>query len=202
MWQQLYSWTNVQIRWREESIKVIVCFGGGIDSTYLIHYYQQQGFDIQGIHFDYGQSACRGERRAAQAISKHYGVLINTAIIRPTIDVTSSGEFYGRNLLFMLSAINELKQFSGLISLGIHAHSIYYDCTLSFVQHAQMILDGYFNGRVVLDVPLLHGTKRDIWLQCKQDQVPVGLTFSCERGPVQPCGSCLSCQERSRHDFN
>lgn len=181
---------------------VVICCGGGLDSTALIHYYLTRGLTIQGIHFDYGQPACQAERKALRAISKHYKVLIDFANLRPIITPTATGEFQGRNAILVLSALNHLKSNKGLISLGLHEDSIYYDCTPIFTQHLQALLDGYFGGLVVLDVPFLSFSKEAIFEYCLQNEVPIELTYSCERSSDRPCGTCHSCLERNRYDLN
>jgi 7-cyano-7-deazaguanine synthase len=185
---------------RSRPFPVIVCCGGGIDSTALLHYYLAREFTIHGIHFDYGQPACRGERRAIEAISSYYNVPIELAHLSPVIHANPNGEFYGRNALFVLSALNHLGSNEGLVSLGIHANVPYYDCTRAFGQDLQVLLDGYFGGTVTLDLPFLDFSKADIFAYCKRNNVPIKSTYSCERNPYEPCGLCLSCLERRHYD--
>lgn len=185
-----------------KKIPVTLCCSGGVDSTALIHYYLQRHQSIQCVHFDYGHPACEGERTALIAISQRYRVSIEYARLRPAIGnmSISTGEIYGRNALFVLSALNQVKQTEGLISLGIHAGTGYYDCTPTFAQQMQAILDGYFQGAVVLDTPFLYFSKGDIFAYCQQNSVPVELTYSCERNAMSPCGSCPSCLDRKQYD--
>ncbi len=179
---------------------VTICCSGGLDSTCLIHYYSSSSFKIQGIHFDYGQPACKAEHRAVRRIAKHYGIAIHTRYLRPVINSSPRGEFYGRNLSLILSALSQFKQVQGLISIGIHASSLYYDCSPAFVQQVQAILDGYFRGAIVLDAPFLHFAKDDIVDYARTHQVPIEMTYSCEQHSDYPCGKCPSCKERARDD--
>lgn len=180
---------------------VIVCLSGGVDSTALLYYYQSKGCPVRAIHFDYGQPSLRGERTAVNAVSDFFCLDCQRVEIQPSLSMEASGEFKGRNLVFVLAVLSQLNLDYGLISLGIHANSPYYDCTHSFVQDTQRILDGYFGGTIVLDAPWLHFSKADIYAYCQQNQIPIALTYSCERNSEFPCGCCPSCRERSRYGF-
>lgn len=182
--------------------QVIVCCGGGIDSTAVLHYYQALDFQVCGIHFDYGQPACPGERQTLNNIAKHFGISIVTATIEPSATHQLKNMIVGRNALFILSAINHFQQHSGLVSLGIHAGTEYYDCTVRFVENFQYILDGYLGGSVQLDCPFLNFTKADILAYCKKWEIPVHLTYSCVRNPTKACGNCASCLERQIYGLN
>jgi 7-cyano-7-deazaguanine synthase len=48
-----------------------------------------------------------------------------------------------------------------------------------------------------LGAPFATWTKQDIIAYCRTRNVPVHLTYSCERGTEPPCGTCLSCKDRS-----
>lgn len=183
-------------------LSVTLCCGGGVDSTALMKYYLDLGYIVRGVHFDYGHPACLGERRALMAISNYYDVLVEYSQILPAISNVSetSVELNGRNALFVLSALNQVNQNEGLISLGIHAYSPYYDCSPSFVKNFQALLDGYYKGTVILDAPFLNFSKGDIFNYCREIRAPIELTHSCEKLSDQACGSCSSCMERNYYD--
>jgi 7-cyano-7-deazaguanine synthase len=180
--------------------KVLICCSGGIDSFALIYYYLEQKFDIKAIHFDYGHPAFKEEKKALKAISQYYKIQIIHEDLKPTISAAGkNGEFVGRNALLVLSAISFLDKESRLISLGIHSGTFYYDCSPVFTHHMQNILDGYFGGTVILDTPFLGFSKSDIISWSRNKQLPLELTYSCQRGSTIPCGECLSCAERKQH---
>lgn len=179
---------------------VTICCGGGTDSTALIPYYSDLGFEIRCVHFDYGQAALSGEREAVGSIVAYYQVPVDYSIIRPKLTMQKNNEYPGRNALFVLFASRELQASRSLISLGIHAGTPYYDCGPAFVDDIQHILDGYFNGLVTLDTPFLHFTKEDIYEFCHKYEVPVDLTYSCQQNPRIPCGKCQSCLDRRLYD--
>jgi 7-cyano-7-deazaguanine synthase len=181
---------------------VVICCGGGTDSTALVAYYLDRGFDVRCVHFDYGQPSFPGERQAVSAISKYYHVPVRYSELRPKLVIKPNTECPGRNALFVLVAAQFLEHGIGLISLGIHSGMPYYDCTPTFVHQMQHLLDGYFGGAVVLDVPFLHFHKQDIYDYCREHGVPVHLTYSCEQNPNTPCGECLSCLDRRQYDLS
>src|SRR2546428_3710993 len=53
---------------------LVALLGGGIDSTVMLSLYRQKGTPIVGIHYDYGQKALNGERRAIRKIARRYSV--------------------------------------------------------------------------------------------------------------------------------
>lgn len=185
---------------KRKSNSVIVCCGGGADSTALLQYYTELGYDVQGIHFDYGQIPFPGESKAVEAISAHYKTPIFTSVLRPKLTPESNREYKGRNALFVLFAAQFLEDYQGLIGLGIHTGTTYYDCSPMFVRHMQQILGNYYHGTVVLDAPFLDFHKRDIYAYCKAKDVPVALTYSCQSHPHIPCGICPSCRDRRHYD--
>lgn len=180
---------------------VYIGFSGGIDSSCLIQYYLDLKYVVKCIHFDYGHLAFQAEKQATDIISRKMGVVVEHHILQPSIVHTNpkNQELLGRNALFILSILTIAQVKSGLISLGIHAGSPYYDCSLRFIDDMQSLLDGYFGGTVMFDAPFKNYLKRDIinWGQSKQ--IPFTLTYSCEKGSLPSCGVCPSCLERKQY---
>lgn len=175
---------------------VVVCFSGGVDSTALIDYYLSRHFTIRAVHFNYGQPAFQGEAVAVRSISTHYAIEVVTQSITPILPCNSVGEYFARNALFLLLACCELNLTKGLLALGIHGGTSYYDCSPQFASHIQSLIDGYSGGNIMLDFPFLKNTKAEIVQYCIEQSVPLALTYSCERNPTVPCGACRSCLDR------
>jgi 7-cyano-7-deazaguanine synthase len=172
----------------------VVLVSGGIDSAACIDFYQRQGFAVRGLHMTYGQPAARQETSAATAIAHHYRIpltLVRFVGGRPKSD----GELLGRNALLLFTALMEIEDFSAILALGIHSGTPYYDCSSNFLTAVQSIIDGQCNGRIRVAAPFLEWTKKEIWDYCLKHQVPIDLTYSCERGLDHPCGICLSCRD-------
>jgi 7-cyano-7-deazaguanine synthase len=172
----------------------IVLVSGGMDSAACIDFYQRQGFAVSGLHMTYGQPAADHEIAAATAVARHYSIpltLVQLVGGRPKSD----GELLGRNAFLLFAALMEIEVFSAILALGIHSGTPYYDCSSNFLTTVQSIVDGQCDGRIQVAAPFLEWTKKEIWDYCLKHQVPINLTYSCERGLDHPCGICLSCRD-------
>lgn len=173
----------------------IVLLSGGIDSAACVHYHLALNFDVRGLFIDYGQLASSNERQAATQIAKHYGIKLDKVSFTSTNDF-GPGEIRGRNAFFIMAALLVYPQLKGILCLGIHSGVPYYDCSAAFVRHINMILDEYTGGEVRIDTPLLTWDKAMIYAYCKEKDIPIYLTYSCEAGTDPPCGKCRSCKDR------
>lgn len=178
-----------------EPVFAYVLLSGGMDSAACVHYYRNLGRAVRGVFVNYGQAPAHLELASARAVALHYGMpLDEMSVAGPR--TFSAGEIAGRNALLVVAAAMHFPERSGVVALGIHAGSPYYDCTPRFVQAMNAILDGYTDGRVQCEAPLVEWDKADVWDYCRQAAVPVELTYSCEAGQNPPCGRCLSCLDR------
>ena len=104
--------------------------------------------------------------------------------------------YLGRNCFLISAALMERPNSVSLIAIGVHGGTDYPDCSQPFLETMQAVLDVYENRSVQLTAPFSTWTKADIIAYCGIRNVPVHLTYSCERGTEPPCGSCLSCKDR------
>ena len=181
------------------SKKVVVLFSGGIDSTGCIHYYLNHGFDVKAVFIDYGQIASIKEFQSAVNIAEYYKIKLDHLIFENS-KVFYDGEIKGRNAFLILAALLNYPNFKGIIALGIHSGVSYYDCSENFLNDMQSLLDGYTNGKLVLNFPFLKWNKGMIYEYCRTHKIPIYLTYSCENGLKEPCGICKSCQDRRTID--
>lgn len=173
---------------------VLVLLSGGIDSTASIVFYLKQKFDVQSIFIDFGQLSAKNEYQAATKISKYYKIPL-TKITCSNFHNFSKGFILGRNAFFLFTALMQFKFKSGLIAIGIHSGTPYIDCSDLFIQNLQSIFDLYTDGRIQIGTSFLKWNKIEIWDFCKQENIPIELTYSCELGNEQPCNECLSCKD-------
>ena len=166
-----------------------------MDSAALLPFYLSRGAEVRGVHFDYGQPSVAGERRAALALSRHYGVAVETKRLGVAVQRTE-GEYHCRNALLVLAAASVAPCARLGVAIGIHASSPYYDSTPAFVADVQRVLDGYHGGTLRVEAPFLEFSKRDVFDYCLGHGVPMGLTFSCEDASDRPCQRCASCKDR------
>lgn len=175
---------------------VWVLLSGGIDSAACVAFYLQRGFKVECIHWTFGQAASVPEQAAAQRVANHYGVPLTILQWSGSTEF-ATGEIVGRNAFLLFGALMETGGQSGIMAMGVHAGTSYFDCTKTFVHLLQRVIDGYCDGTVQISAPFVDWSKHDIFQFCVTAGVPVELTYSCETGTAQPCGDCLSCRDRS-----
>lgn len=174
---------------------VYVLLSGGIDSTACVHFYRDQGYRVKPLHIQYGQGAHISELRSSRAVAHFYKLTllcVDLSHLEPAI----SGEIPGRNALLLSAGLMSMGARTGLVALGIHAGTRYFDCQPTFVRLWERLLDGYTDGRIRLGAPFLSWTKSEIWQYCLNSDVPLDLTWSCESRSGKPCGRCSSCKDK------
>ena len=176
-------------------MQVTVLLSGGIDSAALLEFYLRQQLKVRAVFVNFGQPAAKQEACAARAICDHYGVRLSVIAVKFDNDFFS-GEITGRNAFLVFGAILTIGMQPGIISIGIHKGTPYYDCSDSFLKSIQNLVDGYAAGRIAIAAPFLDWTKPLILSFCRHVGVPFDLTYSCEMGGEHPCGRCLSCKDR------
>lgn len=179
----------------KERENVIILLSGGIDSAACVHYYLKEKFSPQALFINYGQAAMEKEYESAREIASYYNIKLDVVKV-DTSNRFGQGEIKGRNAFFILVSLMRYSTFSGLISLGIHAGVPYYDTTVEFVSDMKTLLDKYTDGRIRIDAPFLNWQKPMIYEYCRENKVPIKLTYSCELGTDPPCGQCRSCLDR------
>jgi len=172
----------------------LVLHSGGIDSTACIHHYLDKGFDTKVLFIDYGQVAMEKEKTASINIANHYN--IKHQVIKVDFNKSfSKGKIIGRNAFLIMTALMNIDFNVGLLSMGIHSGTDYRDCSTGFVKSIQDIFDIYTDGTIVFSTPFIEYTKSEIYKYCKDNKIPLELTYSCELGKEQPCGDCISCKD-------
>jgi 7-cyano-7-deazaguanine synthase len=184
--------SRVMVVVAKRRVAVILLLSGGIDSAACLNYYTSKRYSVKAVFVDYGQKANRMELSSARALTAHYRVPLQELRLDAGIRF-GEGEVFCRNAVLLLSALMANPAFKGIVSIGIHSDSPYYDCSNSFVSLMKRLISDYSDGRVLLDVPFLLWNKRMIFDYAKGHRVPLSLTYSCERGRKKPCGECLSC---------
>lgn len=175
-------------------VPVLVLTSGGIDSTACLTYHLERGAHTQALFIDFGQLAVREESRATRAVCRYFGVPLN--VLRCRSDAVQFGEglIRGRNAFFLFAALTFFPQRNGLICYGAHGGTEYYDCSRPFVRATRQLIQAYTHGTIDLSVPFLRFSKRQIVNYCRQRDVPLHLTHSCERGGRRPCRRCSTCR--------
>ena len=136
----------------------LVLLSGGIDSAACLNYYIDEDFDVFTVFIDYGQKAKSIELSSAKKIAKFYNVKLTEILLKTTMNF-SSGEIVCRNAFLILTTLMHFPKFKGIIPLGIHMGTPYYDCSESFVKLMNQLLYGYLAGKVLIDAPFLNWNK-------------------------------------------
>jgi 7-cyano-7-deazaguanine synthase len=176
--------------------QALVLLSGGIDSTACAHLLQAQGMTVEGIFFDYGQPAARREQVAAKAIAEHLGIPLSLATVAGPAK-HSVGEVTGRNAFLILGSIVLRPWNAGILALGIHFGTTYYDCSAAFITAMSSLVAEHTDGALTLLAPFREWSKKQIYDYFAGAELPIELTYSCEAGAPEPCTVCNSCRDRS-----
>ena len=174
---------------------VWVLMSGGVDSTACAHYFVERGDNVCGIFVDYGQAAAVAEFSAVQSVTHHLGIPLSTMTFRVEHDF-GAGEILGRNAFLVFAAMMGVQPKLGVLSLGVHSGTGYYDCGIDFFDRIGHIVDSYSLGRIALLCPFLKEDKAFVFRYVRAHNIPLHITYSCEMGTNPPCGRCLSCGDR------
>ena len=179
---------------RSDNKHVLVLLSGGIDSTACVDFYLLQNFNVSGLFVNYGQAAAEKELASSMNISNWYKIPLQT-INCTSLKTWQDGCITGRNAFLLFTGLMNFKHNSGLLGIGIHAGTNYYDCSEEFIIKTQSIFNDYTDGRIIISAPFIKWSKGGIWEYCQSKSVPLELTYSCELGLSQPCGPGLSCKD-------
>ena len=176
--------------------EVLVLLSGGIDSSACLQFYGEIGRPPAALFVDYGQAAAPLEAAAAQSVAAYYSVPF-LSLKWSGYQTKHAGLIPGRNSFLISAAVMERPLSVSIIAIGVHSGTGYPDCTQSFLDAMQGALSVSENHSLQLAAPFSSWTKPDIIDYCRLRNVPLELTYSCERGTEPPCGGCLSCKDRS-----
>lgn len=180
------------------TVPVTVLMSGGIDSTACAHLLLKQGFAVEGLYFDYGHAANRVEARTVKGIAKYLNIPVKKEKVL-TGHSFGPGEIVGRNAFFIFCALMTLPPRNGILALGIHGNLPYYDCSPGFLEKMNIMVREYTGGQMGIIAPFLTWNKGQIILYCVENDIPLDMTYSCERGQLPPCGRCPSCKDRGEY---
>lgn len=173
----------------------LVLLSGGIDSTACTHFLMSQNYQVSAFHISYGQPATMIEKNCSEDIARYFKIPLRTCQVQ-AVTRLADGEIQGRNAFLIFTALALAEQTQGIIAIGIHSGTNYYDCSGSFFKKISTLVAESTDGKVSLLAPFIEWTKTDIFKYCEQHNLPINLTYSCESGTSTPCGTCLSCKDR------
>ena len=175
--------------------RAVVLMSGGIDSAACAHLYLSQRVAVEALFVDHGQAAAVPENRAVEAMTAYLRIPLRRIAVKG-VDRSGVGEMVGRNAFLISVALYSSGGQPGLIGLGIHSGTPYFDCSETFAKSISTLVSEQTDGRVTVDAPFISWRKSDIYSYFRTSQLPITLTYSCQAGGDSPCGLCVSCRDR------
>jgi 7-cyano-7-deazaguanine synthase len=176
-----------------------VLFSGGIDSTACIRFFLDREYEVRAIFVNFGQAAAPAESRAVELLKERLEVPVTTIQVAP-VSSFGTGELQGRNAFLIFAAILMGGCHDGLLAIGIHAGTPYYDCSPPFIETVNTLVKECTNGHVSVAAPFVRWSKDDVYSFFSNLNLPLSFTYSCEAGAMPPCGQCASCKDRVRFE--
>ena len=173
---------------------VLILASGGMDSTACINFYKNLKFDVEALFVDYGQLSLKQELKAVKLICEHYKIKLDFSKLISNRKY-NDGLIIGRNAFLCFTALMNFKKDKGVIALGIHKGTEYYDCSEQFPTDLQKIFNGYSKESIIIETPFIQFNKIQIYNYCCLENIPFPLTYSCEKGRKKPCGKCATCKD-------
>lgn len=198
--------------------KAVILLSGGIDSTTLLYYMIDKGYDCYPLTILYGQRHDK-EVISARNISEACGLIKRWKLVDlgqlgsllPS-SLTGQGDIPeghyqaesmkqtvvpGRNLIFLAVAAGYAEGLGAkVVAYAAHSgdHFIYPDCRPEFIKAAaEAVKLGY---EVELHTPFSNIDKGEIVKIGAELKVPYWMTWTCYNRRDKHCGLCGSCTER------
>lgn len=196
--------------------RVVVVMSGGPDSSTAAYWAKNQGYEIYGITFKYGQIASK-ETQYAKLIAKELGIDIEE------IDISSLNKIFEdvtllcnrnftipskfepsiivpfRNAIFLSIAVAyAISVNTRIVIYGAHASDrpFYPDCREEFIQAFNRVVETGTDNDVAIIAPFIRMKKWEIIRLGAKLGVPYELTWSCYLNSLIHCGRCESCVNR------
>ncbi|MGM0534315.1 MAG: 7-cyano-7-deazaguanine synthase QueC [Campylobacterota bacterium] len=206
---------------KKQSVCII---SGGMDSAVSAHMAKKEGFEIIGLHFNYGQRTQDKEKACFHKLcddlnaSRRYDLdldffsqigassLIDTSMDIPTDgldeEVPSTYVPFRNGIFLSIAAAVAEKHGAEAIHIGVVAEdsSGYPDCTDNFIKAQQSAINiGTKEAtQIEIHMPLVSMSKKLIVQKAKALGVNLGHTWSCYQNSDKACGVCDSCRLRLR----
>ncbi len=200
--------------------KVVLSLSGGMDSTTLLAYLLEKGYEVHPFLFNYGSKHNPFELQSVILIGQHYKLNIRTIdisgafwYIRSNL-MASGGEIPeghyndsnmsktvvpGRNSIFITILAGIAESIGAeAVALAVHGgdHHIYPDCRPLFFTAMNQAIRLSSEDRVHLLAPFMYDDKTKIIATGLPLGVPYHLTRTCYKDQPVACGRCGACQER------
>jgi len=201
------------------NMKTVLLLSGGLDSTTLLYYLKDLGYEIYCLSFDYGQRHSK-ELEAAKKIAEikkvphkivditNINELLLGSSLTSDIDIPyghykdesmKSTVVPNRNMILLSLAIGYAVSIDAdKVSYAAHSgdHAIYPDCRPIFYDRMNEVAEIANYKQIKIEAPFINIDKKEIVKIGEKLGVPFDLTWTCYEGKDEPCGKCGSCIER------
>ncbi len=202
--------------------RAVCIISGGMDSALAATIAKNEGYEIIGVHFNYGQRTQRKELECYKKIIEDLGAtkshiidlpffkeIGSTALIGDELDVPTDGIKPGvpvtyvpfRNGIFLsIAAAIAQKYDAQALYIGVveEDSSGYPDCRESFINtmNSSINLGLRDETELKIETPLIHMSKEEIVANSIELDVKLEHTWSCYKNSDKACGLCDSCRLR------
>ncbi|MGM0623277.1 MAG: 7-cyano-7-deazaguanine synthase QueC [Campylobacterota bacterium] len=202
--------------------KAVCIISGGLDSAVSAAIAKDMGYELIGVHYNYGQKTQQKELQAYQKLCEFFSITASyepdldffkqigaSSLTDANLDVPVSGIEEGvpntyvpfRNGIFLsIAAAIAEKEAAQALFIGVVAQdsSGYPDCTESFIQKQEAAINEGTkeDTKLAIKMPLVSMMKEDIVAKGMELGVDFGLTWSCYQNSDRACGVCDSCRLR------
>jgi len=191
--------------------RAILLLSGGLDSSSLLFWMKNNGYDPVPLFVDYGQPTAAAEWNAAVRIAHAAGMppplhlaLPGFASWAQALDSTgpetqhSKEYFPSRNLLLItLASICAYHLGISAIMIGIISGTsgLFPDTSPNFLKASNRVLL-LEHSRLSVEAPFADREKLDVVSEAMRFGLPLQLTFSCNKSSPYHCWGCSSCMDR------
>lgn len=195
------------------SIRSLLLWGGGTDSTTLAVWLRKQEVPLLAFHVDYGQKSIVGERAAISYFAEKYSIptfffdcrmgdLCYSAIVKGEEDNLKNdialNVLEGRNVtLLALACQYAVGADISDVYVGLNAEPLdrpFPDATIEYWRSFQAMIDCSFRPRMEIHAPFAGISRLEILRLGRSMDPDIGRkTFSCFEGITEPCGHCDHC---------
>lgn len=203
--------------------KCIVPVSGGLDSTVLLHWAKQDGYQVHAISYDYGQRHSTRElacaKKQIEQVAESYKLLdlkffreivTTSSLTNDQIDVAKTKDVLGdpqtvnyvpnRNMMMLsictayAESIGAERVYHG--SALVDSQAGFWDGSAEFLSAINAVNSLNRRDRVKIVAPLITKSKKDIVLKGVELGVNFKNTWTCYEGGDQACGECTACSSR------
>lgn len=170
-------------------MRKLVLLSGGLDSVVAA----REGGATDALFVAYGQAAYANELRAAMDLAVELGLEWHSIYVERCFSTPDSlGVIAARNALLVALGVNTAKRIGAdalIIGCTMSDHEVFVDCRPDAIGTFRSIAEQF---GVALEAPLLDRSRT--WVKEHGRQFR-GMTWSCYKNGVSPCGECLSCKQ-------